>query len=127
MGVTGTKFMTLTKAARLCITDHAMERIAQYAGIAPTPGLAQAFFERSIHVRHEELRAMGYRPAYGERIRHGRRSWYFQFQVFGDQLIAVLTEGDRTDEFVWVTTYGRNAQTEWLDCTATGRLAAMAG
>ena len=112
MATTGTKFMQVTKATTLVITSHATQRIAQCVGIPITRGLASALFHRSRHVRYEDLYNLGYRPAYVSRMSEGERSWYFMFHLFGQELIAVLTEGDTPNEFVWVTTYAPSVQTE---------------
>lgn len=112
MATTGEKFMRLCKAVTLTITSHAMDRMAKPLGWNPTPSLAAAFFRGSRYVKPDQLYRLGYRPAYGRRQRAGERTWYFLFRVFGQELVAVVGKGDGPGEYVWVTTYAPDAQTD---------------
>ena len=114
MAITGEKFLTVTKAESFSITAHALDRLDEYTGLAPTNGLALALFARSRQVKVREMRLMGYRPGYERRMANGIRSWYFRVVVFGQELIAVISEGCANGSLAWVTTYSPNAQSNLL-------------
>ncbi|MFO7975034.1 MAG: hypothetical protein R6V12_10420 [Candidatus Hydrogenedentota bacterium] len=116
MAITGSKFMKVSKARKLDITPHAMDRIAQHTGLQPTEGLAHTLFRRSRQVKTGEMRRLGYRPGYARRMANGRKSWYFRFVLFGEELVAVLQEGACAGEYQWVTTYGATPQSDLLRC-----------
>ena len=108
----GNTFLHVTKATAFTITPHALDRIGQRVGFRPTAGLAHVWFGRSRQVDYADMLALGYRPGYPRRKRAGKSSWYFRFSVFGEELVAVVGEGRQPGEYVWVTTYGRDAETE---------------
>ena len=112
MAISGNRFLRLTRARALQISRHAMDRMNQHVGVEPTRGLAAVLFNRSRQVKMPEMIIMGYRPNYGTRIAYGERSWYFRFNFFAEELIAVIGEGDGQDEYVWLTTYAPSAQSE---------------
>ncbi len=111
-GIRGNRFLYVTRATALDITEHALDRLGRYMAYRPTRALAEQFFMRARHLRVSQLRLLGYRPAYEVRYKRGQRSIYFRFQVFGEELIAVLQEGEAPGAFVWVTTYGKTREVE---------------
>lgn len=121
MASSGEKFLEVTKATGLSVTRHALERIKQYTGLQPTRELAHALFRRGVHVRAQELFLLGYRPGLAKR--RGATSWYFRFQLFGEELLAVIAQGDSPGEFVWVTTYGVNGLTAMRRAYFSGAVA----
>jgi hypothetical protein len=110
VGVCGERFLQLAKADEFALTTHALDRLEDHLGFRPTRALAHHFFGRARQVRIETMRLMGYRPAYEARALRGEPTWYFRFQVFGDELVAVVTEGDLPGSYVWVTSYAPNGQ-----------------
>ena len=112
MAISGDRFLKVTKAKALRISRHAMDRMNQRVGVHPTRGLAAVLFNRSRQVKAPEMFMMGYRPSYGTRMACGERSWYFRFNFFAEELIAVIGEGDAQDEYIWLTTYAPDAQLE---------------
>ena len=114
MAITGSKFMKVSKANRMEISNHAMDRIAQHTGLRPTEALARTLFHRSRQVKAGQMRLLGYRPAYQRRKNHGQHSWYFRFVLFGEELVAVIQEGPLPGDYLWVTTYGATPQSECL-------------
>jgi hypothetical protein len=112
MSITGAGFLKVSKATEFEITDHALARLQEYLGFHPTRGLAEVLFRHGRHLRHEELTLLGYRPAYHKRLKMGLKSWYFRFVVLGQEVIAVLTEGHRQGQLIWVTTYHPDEQSE---------------
>ncbi len=118
MAITGSKFIEVSKAHKLDISRHAMDRIAQHTGLPPTEALARTLFHRSRQVKTGQMWMLGYRPSYVRRLAHGQKSWYFRFVLFGEELVAVVQEGALPGEYLWVTTYGATAQSErfrWAD------------
>lgn len=124
MAITGAGFLNVCKAVSFEITDHALARLQECLGFHPTRGLAEVFFRRGRHLRYEELRLLGYRPDYHHRQETGVKSWYFRFVVFGQELIAVLTEGHQPGQMVWVTTYYPNEQSDNFRVAEYGMLEA---
>ena len=114
MATTGGKFLRLSNATCFTISDHALLRLEEHTDMEPTRGLASVLFEHSRQVNSQEMRLLGYRPAYGRRLMRGEKSWYFRFQVFCQELIAVIGESASPGEYVWLTTYSPNRQTELL-------------
>jgi len=112
MAISGDRFLKVTKAKSLRISRHAMDRMTQRVGVQPTRGLTAVLFNRSRQVKAPDMFLMGYRPSYGTRMAHGEKSWYFRFNFFAEELIAVIGEGDRQDEYVWLTTYALSDQSE---------------
>jgi len=112
MAISGEKFLQVTQATQFEITTHALDRMYEHTGLAPTYGLASVFFSRSRHVKPEEMRLMGFRPGHDRRKASGIRSWYFGFKVFGQELIAVIAEGRETGSLTWITTYGPGVENE---------------
>jgi len=126
MGVTGRRFLELTKAEGLAISGHALRRLRERTGRRVSQEEAFELFLNARQVRAAEMITLGYRPAYGRRLRRGQKSWYFRLLVGGEEAIAVIGQTIGEEGYVWTTTYGRNAQTEHL-CTATcDRLAGVA-
>ncbi|HNZ18577.1 MAG TPA: hypothetical protein PKK44_09640 [Candidatus Hydrogenedentes bacterium] len=118
MAITGKAFMRVSKATRLEISGHALERIAQHTGLQPTRALAQTLFHRSRQVKASQMWALGYRPGYWQRLAGGQKSWYFRFMLFGEELVAVVQEGALPGHYLWVTTYGATPQSDryrWAD------------
>ena len=114
MAITGARFLKVSKATELEITEHALMRMQEDLGFSIPRAQAEVLFEGGRHLRHEEMQLLGYRPAYGQRLRKGVKSWYFRFVAFGRELIAVLTEGHQNGQLVWVTTYHPTRQSELL-------------
>ena len=114
MAVTGEKFLELSKAEEFEVAKHALYRLREHTGRRLSGEEAMELFRGARQVRPKQLIWLGYRPAYGRRRAHGQQSWYFGTTVAGREVIAVVGEGDMDGRFVWVTTYGRNAQTEQL-------------
>jgi len=114
MAITGSTFMKVSRAQRLDVSGHAMDRIAHHTGLHPTEALARTLFHRSRQLKTSQMRMLGYRPAYEQRKAHGQRSWYFRFTLFGEELVAVVQEGALPGEYLWVTTYGSTPQTDRL-------------
>ena len=111
MATTGRKFLRLTKAQEFTISRHALDRVREYSGFDLTHGLASVLFRHSRHLRVDQVLLLGYRPRYGSRLAQGEHTWYFRFRLFRQEFIAVVGEGERPGEYVWVTTYGMNEQT----------------
>ena len=118
MAVTGEKFLALSKAEGLEISVHALRRLHERTGRRVSEEEAFELFLSARQVRAHEMIVLGYRPAYGSRLKEGQKSWHFRLLVGGEEAIAVVEQSFREGEYVWMTTYGRNAQTEHL-CTAT--------
>lgn len=116
MAVTGERFLQLSRADVLRVTGHALRRLHERTGRWFSEEEALGLFCRGRQVRVPEMIQLGYRPAYGRRLRNGQKSWYFRLTVGGRELIAVIGQA-RECGFAWVTTYGRSAQTDQL-CTA---------
>ena len=112
MGITGERFLGLSKAENFVITDHALDRLREYTGLEPSEDDAFSLFGESRQVRPEEMILMGYRPRYGRRLMEGQKSWYFRFLAFGEELIAVIGEGFTRGQFAWITAYGPTRQSE---------------
>ena len=118
MGVTGGRFLELTKAEGLEISGHALCRLRERTGRRISQEEAFELFLCARQVRAGEMIMLGYRPAYGRRLKRGQRSWYFRLVVGSREAVAVIGQDIGEGGYVWMTTYGRNAQTEHL-CTAT--------
>lgn len=114
MAISGEKFLEVTRARVFRITGHALKRIRERAGRPIGREEAAEAFLEARQVRPEDMYKLGYRPAYGRRKQRGENSWYFRLKLAGRELIAVLTDEGEGEEFCWVTTYGRNAQTNQL-------------
>ena len=112
MAVNGERFLRLSRAEALHISRHALDRIDQHVGRYVGREEALDLFCRGTQVRAEGLLQLGYRPAYAGRLARGQRSWYFRFGIEGTELIAVIGQGMLPGEYVWLTTYGRNRQTD---------------
>jgi hypothetical protein len=125
MSVRGERFRKLNGAQHLEVTDHALRRIRQRAGMRLSEREALALFLNARQMRTEDLLVLGYRPAYGRRLRQGQKSWYFRLPLRGCEMIAVI--GQRYDgSIAWVTTYAPNAQTEELRATTNDAVPALA-
>jgi hypothetical protein len=114
MGVTGERFLELSRAEDLEVSGHALDRLCERLGLRLTTEEAIGLFQRGHQVKADEMILLGYRPAYGRRLRHGRRSWYFLLPVHGAELIAVVSQADGEGQFAWATTYAPNDQTQQL-------------
>jgi hypothetical protein len=123
MGVTGAKFLELSKAEAFEVAKHALYRLREHTGFRFSEDEALGLFRAARQVRPKQLIWLGYRPAYGRRKANGQKSWYFRTTVAGREVIAVVGEGDLEGQFVWVTTYGRNAQTDQLRAASYEALA----
>ena len=126
MGVTGRRFLELTKAEGLEISGHALCRLRERTGRRVSEEEAFELFFNARQVRAGEMIMLGYRPAYGRRLRRGQKSWYFRLLVGGEEAIAVIGQAIGEGEHVWMTTYGRNAQTEHLCMGTSEALASVA-
>jgi len=119
MAITGQRWLQLTRAEHLEVCAHALHRIRERAGRWLNEEQAIELFLSARHVRPDDLLLLGYRPAYHRRLRGGQKSWYFRIVVEGRELIAVIgQQGD--GDFAWVTTYGRDAQTDQLCALSSG-------
>jgi hypothetical protein len=116
MAITGERFLELSKAECLHVSGHALGRLRTRAGAALSREEALELFRRARHLPVDDLFLLGYRPAYRRRLRNGRKSWYFRMAIRGRELIAVVSQMGEGD-LAWVTTYGRDPQTD-LFCTA---------
>ena len=114
MGITGEKFLTLSRAAEFIVSGHALDRIQQRTGAPVGIETAAEAFQNARQLRYADMLLLGYRPRYGQRIRQGQKSWYFRFELAGTELVAVVTEGQLEGQYVWITTYTPNRQTEQL-------------
>jgi hypothetical protein len=123
MGVTGERFLELSRAEALEVSVHALDRLCERVGFRLTTEEAIGLFQRGRQVKADEMILLGYRPAYGRRLHRGRRSWYFLLPVHGAELIAVVSQSDGEGEFAWVTTYAPNAQTDELRMASYDALA----
>jgi len=113
MATNGKKWLRLNKTPNLKISFHALDRLQEYTGRFFTEEEAQYLFETAEHLPVEEVRGLGYRPAYDRRLNREERSWYFRMRLGGRELIAVVGQKDLGDP-AWVTTYTRNRQTDLL-------------
>lgn len=111
MATTGRKFLKLSKAMEFRISEHALDRVRDYTGFGLTHGLAMVLFRHGRQLRVEQVRLLGYRPRYWGRKAAGEPTWYFAFRIFGEEMLAVVGEGEQPGEYVWLTTYGVNEQT----------------
>lgn len=123
MAITGAGFLDVSRAQTFSVSRHALDRIWQYTDLNPTRALATVLFNHSRQVRVHQMLLMGYRPGYIRRLREGTKSWYFRFLLFGEELIAVVTEG-APGEYAWVTTLHPTRQTECLQVATYEMLAA---
>lgn len=108
----GETFLQRSSATEFTISGHALDRIGERAGFRPTKALAHVWFERSRQLSYDEMVALGYRPNYCGRLKKGQPSWYFRFFVFNEEMIAVVNPAGKPGEYVWVTTYGRDVETD---------------
>jgi hypothetical protein len=113
MAITGGRFLKLNGTDAIVLSRHALGRLRNRAHAFLSAGEALELFRRARQVRVKELSLRGYRPGYGRRLSRGMKSWYFRMVLHGQELIAVV--GQRDDgPLAWMTTYGRNAQTDLL-------------
>jgi hypothetical protein len=126
MAATGTRFLKLSGAEDFLVSLHALERLREHSGRPVAEEEAFAVFGGGMQVSAEKLILMGYRPAYGRRMSEDKRSWYFRFEMDGQEMIAVVGEGDRAGQYIWVTTYVRNRQTAHLMVAAFDMLMSAA-
>lgn len=124
MATTGRKFLKLSQAQGLTVSRHALDRMRQYTGLDLHENLAMLLFRHSEYRSPEQVLMLGFRPRYWGRKAEGQKSWYFRFHVSGEELLAVVAEGDRPGEYVWVTTYGVNDQTRHYRLVDTEAVAA---
>ena len=82
-------------------------------------------FQNARQLRYADMLLLGHRPRYGQRIRQGQKSWYSGFELRGTELVAVVTEGQLERQYVWVTTYSPNNQTEQFRVPPSEALAAV--
>jgi len=123
MAVSGERFLELTKAERLEISGHALRRLHERTGWRLSEEESFELFLSAKQVRVPEMMMLGYRPAYGRRLRKGQRSWYFRLLLGGEEAVAVIGQAFGEGGYVWMTTYGRNSQTEQLCMGTYERLA----
>lgn len=112
MAATGAKFLTLAHVESLLLSRHALDRLHEHTGVGLSEEEAYEAFYDGRQLRDTDLILLGYRPAYGRRMNQGQKSWYFRIDVDGQEAIAVIGEGMAPGEYVWLTTYGRNRQTD---------------
>lgn len=108
----GDKFLWVSKAESMEITEHALERIYQHCRRWLSKQNAYEIFQQATLLKPWQIAVLGYRPGYTWRLLQGIHSWYFRFTLNGEELVAVLSEGQTKGEFVWVTTYGRNRESD---------------
>ena len=123
MGVSGAKFLELSKANGLKVTGHALRRAEQHTGNRFSEEDALDRFRRARQLRPREMILLGYRPAYGRRLRRGCKSWYFHMDVGGHEIVAVVQQGGFEGEFVWVTCYAPGVQTRHYRLAEVSQLA----
>jgi hypothetical protein len=110
MAITGERFLAVSGAEVFTVSRHALDRMFEHTHLYPTRGLAGVMFGRGRQVKPSEMLLLGYRPGYDRRLKRGEKSWYFHLRVFAQDLIAVIGEGDRPGEYVWLTTYAPTGQ-----------------
>ncbi len=112
MAIDGAKFLKVGKAGFFTVRKHAQRRIEQFLGFMP--GLEDAFewFCLGRQVTFSEMWMRGYRPAYRQRKAAGVPTWYFELPCENAELIAVITRGEESGEYEWVTTYTRTHRNE---------------
>jgi hypothetical protein len=126
MAVDGAKFLKLSNAEGFTISAHAVQRLGEHTGRFIPEDQAHEVFCKGRQITAQEAILLGYRPAYGHRPNGGQKSWYFRIEPDSREMIAVVTEGDYPGEFVWVTTYGRNQQTDALQIASFDMLTTAA-
>jgi hypothetical protein len=122
---TGDKFLKLTSVQTLHISRHALDRIYERTGWPVSAETAERLFLRSVYTGYQELRSLGYRPAYRRRKQEGRKSWYFRFALRDIELVAVLSDEGETEAeggLTWVTTYAETVQNEYLRLPGSRRV-----
>jgi len=112
MGITGAKFLELNRTAQITVSAHALDRIAERAGIVVGPPAAATAFCEARRLSYGELLAMGYAPAYSSRAARGIGSWYFRLPLPDCELVAVVSRGEHSGRLAWVTTLAPDAETE---------------
>jgi len=111
MAITGERFLEVTHAETFSISWHAQDRIREFLGREISEETVFRLFRKGRQLTAQEMIHLGYRPMYNNRLQHGRKSWYFRFELDGCEFVAVIGEGWDEREFVWITTYARNRQT----------------
>ena len=111
MAITGRRFLELNRVEDLVVSNHAIARMEQTIGFKPTTALASIWFKQSRHLKGDAIFDWGYRPASSRHLEEGYRTWYFRFQVFGQECIAVISQRGGAGPLVWITTYAPNRQT----------------
>jgi hypothetical protein len=125
MAITGERFLELSRADHLDVSGHALRRLRSRGGAALSGDEALELFRQARLIPPDDLFLLGYRPAYGRHLRRGRKLWYFRMAVRCREMIALagqVAEGD----LAWVTTYGRDAQTDLLRVTQCGEVVGVA-
>jgi hypothetical protein len=114
MTVSGERFLELCGARSFVISRHALGCLAKRTGRQLNREAAADLFLEAQQVTRRQMILLGYRPAYAARRSRGEDSWYFRIEVEGCEAVAVVGRGRQDGEYVWLTTYARNAQTEQL-------------
>jgi len=109
--ISGKKFLNLNNKESVIITNHALDRIADCMGRPISIQSALKLFEESRQIKYGDLLLMGYRPAFAGRKKKGVMSWYFRLESQESEMIAVISNSQRGDALVWLTTLFENKQT----------------
>lgn len=120
----GERFLRLSKAEKFLISRHALQRMAERAGVVLSKKEACKRFFRAAQLKPWQIALLGYRPAYSQRMRRGIRSWYFRLVIGDREMIAVISEGKSLGQYIWVTTYGRDQQVALQQMASFERVAA---
>lgn len=104
MASTGRAFLNTQGRSTLTIDQAALDAVRAYTGFGLTRGLALVLFRHGRRLRPEDVAAMGLPARYRGRTAGGERTWYFRFRIFGEELVAVVGEGDRRGEYLWLAT-----------------------
>jgi hypothetical protein len=106
---TGQTFLNSSGVETLTISTQALDKIGEHADLHPTRALASVLFGNSRELSVGEMRRRGFTPGPTRRLLRGERVCYFRFQVFGQDLMAVVCQGEGNGEFIWETTHAPGA------------------
>lgn len=113
MATTGQKFLELAGAGSIRVTRHAQKRNQEGTGLYVSEHIARQWFQQAVLTSVDDLRGLGYRPAYQRRKDQGTTSWYFRLPIASAECFAVVQQDD-DGELVWVTTYSPTLQSQHL-------------
>lgn len=106
MAIRGEKFLEVTRATDFKVSYHALNRIFENTRNFVSEENALGCFSEARQIRYPELLLRGFHPGFNFRQRMGVKTWYFRFELEGQELISVIGEGEEKGEFIWVTTFG---------------------